>query len=98
MAPFYNGSDDPVWIKPEEGESRSLASGEWSDIDGYKPPNWNGDWNKVSDFSLCIADKNGDPIVFGGLPWSPWKSENPWIYEHFPGRKDPCFSTWGCGP
>ena len=45
LAPFKNDYPYPIWIQPEDGNqpARWLPSGEWADIDGYKPPNWEGD-------------------------------------------------------
>ena len=61
---------------------------------GYKPPNWNGDWKKVSDFSVCYIDN--DYI----MDWGTTKFFDTDNKESLsrPGRKGPCFAHWGCGP
>ena len=100
LAPFRNDYSYPVWIQPENGKlpAQWLFPGETANIDGYKPPHWGGDWNKVSNLSICHVDNMGNPKGIDLVPSVPKNIDSPWLYDKLPGRKGKCFSFWGCGP
>ena len=72
-----------------------LNPGKCAGSDGYKPPNWGGDWKKTSDYSVCIIT---DDYMYDWFT-TKWFWERPWIKNDPPRRiKGPCYSDWGCGP
>lgn len=50
---FINNYTKRIWIKPEDPQSRWLEPGQSARIDGFKPPNWGGDWYKLSTSDYC---------------------------------------------
>ncbi len=87
-----NNYDKPILIKPEHGYPEWLASGECYDdnIDGVKPPAWDGDWYKIKgtdDIQTNVTiDKWGFPTLSGDYGGSGG--------ANFPdlGSKTDCFS------
>ena len=94
-----NNFDKPILIKPEHGTPEWLDPGECynDDIDGVKPPAWNGDWYKVKgndEYKTNVTiDKRGFPTPsgdFGGLGGISFPDFG-WITDKHPGRKRPDF-------
>jgi len=94
-----NNFDKPILIKPEHGPPEWLDPGECynDDIDGVKPPRWDGDWYKVKgndEYKTNVTiDKWGFPTPsgdFGGLGGTNFPDLGS-LTDPLPGRKRPEF-------
>jgi len=110
---FINNYTKKIWIKPEDLQSRWLGVGQSARIDGFKPPNWGGDWYKLSTlepisntFNTCygkaILNKNGT-LILNDYCYKFIELDSPmlsskYLYNHLPGRKKDPYSIWKSEP
>lgn len=96
-----------IWIKPENSQSRYLQPGGYANIDGFKPPRWNGDWLKLSTIDkynlptgACLIKPDGNFIISDDYLYRKLEVNHPLVpyyhvfYNHLPGRKKDPYSTW----
>jgi len=87
---IYNGTDVPIIIKPENGLPITLAPHTFypGNIDGFKPPFYNGDWYKVIDFTNIILMPCEIIIEWGLSQFAPHcDATQTFCPDSFPGRK-----------
>jgi RHS repeat-associated protein len=92
---FYNPSDKPVLVKPEDNKKPPtlVGPGEFypDQIDGFKPPAYNGDWYKVPNYTNGTLTPWGTPIEWGSGNLIPDFPDLGPITDKLPGRKGPGF-------
>ena len=106
---FINNYSTKIWIKPEVTQSKWLYPGQKARIDGFQPPNWGGDWYKLSTsdnvtnlldtcYGKAILNHNGT-LLLSDYCYKIIELDNPIfsnkiLYNHLPGRKKAPFSDW----
>jgi len=92
---FYNPSNRPVWVKPENNNKPPVLVGPGEfypdQIDGFKPPAYNGDWYKVPDYTNGTLTPWGTPIEWGTGNLIPDFPDLGPLTDRLPGRKGPGF-------
>jgi len=99
---LINNFSKKVWIRTELGKGKWIHQGQRENIDGFKPPKWNGDWLKLSDKfdnnAYCVINANGDFKLYnynyGFLHGDSAIFKIKLLYNNLPGRKGSSFQGW----